>query len=130
MNRFEPYSWRGVLDTTLYAKVCQLLATGRWFSQGTTGSSTNITEILVKRALGTINLKPLMNRCSWNVVTSKLKIESFILSLIEDQVGRGVNIQITSIQNRGNSTQIVKKGTLKINHLCDQYMKYQLEGTR
>jgi hypothetical protein len=63
-------------------------------------------------------------------VTSKLKIESFILSLIEDQVGRGVNIQITSIQNRGNSTQIVKKGTLKINHLCDQYMKYQLEGTR
>ena len=130
MNRFEPYSWRGVLDTTLYAKVSQLLATGRWFSQGTTGSSTNITEILLKRALSTISLKPLMNRCSWNVVTSKLKIESFILSLIEDQVRRGVNIQITSIQNRGNSTQIVKKGTLKINHLCDQYMKYQLEGTR
>jgi hypothetical protein len=43
---------RGVLDTTLCDKVCQLLATGRWFSPGTPVSSTNktdrqdITEIL------------------------------------------------------------------------------------
>jgi hypothetical protein len=28
-------SWRGVLDTTLYDKVCQWLTTGRWFSPGT-----------------------------------------------------------------------------------------------
>jgi hypothetical protein len=25
-------TWRGVLDTTLYEKVCQWLVTGRWFS--------------------------------------------------------------------------------------------------
>jgi hypothetical protein len=47
-------SWRGVLYTTLYDKVCQWLATGRWFSPGTLVSSTNktdrhdITEILLK----------------------------------------------------------------------------------
>jgi hypothetical protein len=28
----ERRSWRGVLDTTLCDKVCQSLATGRWFS--------------------------------------------------------------------------------------------------
>jgi hypothetical protein len=47
-------SWRGVLDTTLCNKVCQWLAAGRWFSLGTSVSSTNktdcheITEILLK----------------------------------------------------------------------------------
>ena len=52
---------RGVLNTTLCDKVCQWLATGRWFSQGTPVSSTNktdrhdITEILLKVALNTIN---------------------------------------------------------------------------
>jgi len=50
-----------VLDTTLCDKVCQWLATGRWFSSGTLVSSTNntdsddITEILLKVALNTIN---------------------------------------------------------------------------
>jgi len=50
-------SWRGVLDTTLCDRVCQWLATGRWFSSGTPVSSTNITdrhsitEILLKVAL-------------------------------------------------------------------------------
>ena len=48
---------RGVLDTTLCDKVCQWLATNRWFSRGTPVSSTNktdchdITEILLKVAL-------------------------------------------------------------------------------
>ena len=41
---FEPRPWRGVLDTTLYDKVCQLLATGRWFSPGTLVSFTNKTD--------------------------------------------------------------------------------------
>ena len=47
---------RGVLDTTLCDKVCQWLATDRWFSPGTPVSSTNttdchdITEILLKVA--------------------------------------------------------------------------------
>jgi hypothetical protein len=53
---------RGVLDTTLCDKVCQLLATGRWFSPGTPVSSTNktdrqdITEILSKVELDTTSL--------------------------------------------------------------------------
>jgi hypothetical protein len=38
---FEHRSWRGVLDTTLWDKVCQWLATDRWFSPGTLVSSTN-----------------------------------------------------------------------------------------
>ena len=52
---------RGVLDTTLCDKVCQLLATGRWFSPGTPVSSTNktdrqdITEILLKMTFNTIS---------------------------------------------------------------------------
>ena len=51
---------RSVLDTILCDKVCQWLATGSWFSQGTPVSSTNetdshdITEILLKVALSTI----------------------------------------------------------------------------
>jgi len=36
--------WWGVLDTTLCDKVCQWLATGRWFSTGTPVSSTNKTD--------------------------------------------------------------------------------------
>jgi hypothetical protein len=45
---------RGVLDTTLYDRVCQWLATGRWFSLCTIFSSINktdrhdITELLLK----------------------------------------------------------------------------------
>ena len=35
---------RDVLDTTLYDKVCQWLATGRWFSPGTLISSTQKTD--------------------------------------------------------------------------------------
>jgi hypothetical protein len=52
---------RGVLDTTLCGKVCQWLATGRWFSPGTPVSFTNKTDrhhttgILLKVALNTIH---------------------------------------------------------------------------
>jgi hypothetical protein len=54
----------GVLDTTLCDKVCQRLATGRWFSPGTPVSSTNkthhhdIAEKWLKVALNTITLTP------------------------------------------------------------------------
>jgi hypothetical protein len=57
----ESRSGRGALDATLCDKVCQWLATGRWFSPGTPVSSTNktdrhdIAEILLKVALSTIN---------------------------------------------------------------------------
>ena len=53
----------GVLDTTLSDKVCPWLPTGQWFSPSTPVSSTNktdrhdITELLLKEALNTINQK-------------------------------------------------------------------------
>jgi hypothetical protein len=56
---------RAVQETTLCDKVCQWLATGRWFSPGTPVSSTNktdshdISEILLKVTLHSINWKPL-----------------------------------------------------------------------
>ena len=55
--KFESQSGRGVQH---YVKVCQWLATGRWFSPGPPVSATNktdchdITEILLKVALNTI----------------------------------------------------------------------------
>jgi hypothetical protein len=62
-------SWQDVLDTTLCDKVCQWLAAGWWFSPGTLVSSTNktdrhnITEILLKVALSTINLNQTYSEC-------------------------------------------------------------------
>ena len=59
-TKIEHRSLQGVLDTTLCDKVCQGLATGRWFSPGIPVSFTNktdrhdITEILLKVALNTI----------------------------------------------------------------------------
>ena len=57
---------RGVLDTTLCDKICQWLATGRWFSPGIPVSSTNktdrhdIAQILLKVALNTITTRILI----------------------------------------------------------------------
>ena len=54
------------VDPTLYDKICQWLAVGRWFSPGTLVSSTNktdshdITEILLKVAFNTITLTLLL----------------------------------------------------------------------
>ena len=65
---------RGVLlDTTLFDKVCQWLATGQWFSPNTPVASTNKTDhhdiikILLKVALNTttLNLTP-----GWLLVAS------------------------------------------------------------
>jgi hypothetical protein len=62
---FESSSWRCALDTTLHDKVCQLLASGRWFSPGTPVSSTNridhhdITEIIVESGANTRTLAPI-----------------------------------------------------------------------
>jgi hypothetical protein len=55
--------------TTIYDKVCRWLATGRWFYPGTLVSSTNksdchdITEILLKVAINTINQSINHNHC-------------------------------------------------------------------
>jgi hypothetical protein len=51
---FEPCSWPGVLDKTSGDKVCQWLATGRWFSPV---SSTNKTD----------------SQYNWNIVESLVK---------------------------------------------------------
>ena len=73
---FESSSRGGVLDTTLCDKVCHCLAAGRWFSQGTSVSSTNktdchdITEILLKVALNTIK-QPTKTK-NWNFIKSSL----------------------------------------------------------
>ena len=56
---FESRSWRGVLDTTLGDKVCQWIATGRWFSPVSSTNKTgfhDITEISFKVALSTITI--------------------------------------------------------------------------
>ena len=82
---FEPHSGRGVLDTMLCDNVCQWLATGPWFSQSTLVSSTNktdchdITEILLKVALNTINQPSLLKLniewliVSWDIFQNKKK---------------------------------------------------------
>ena len=52
---------QNVLAITLCDKVCHCLAAGRWFSPGTSASSTtktghhDIAELLLKGALSTIN---------------------------------------------------------------------------
>ena len=62
-------SWLGVLDTIFCDKVCQWLATGQWYSLVIPVSSTNktdhhdITEMLLKVTLNTINPNPLWFDC-------------------------------------------------------------------
>ena len=61
--------------TTLCDKVCQWLATGRWFFPGSPVSSTNktdrhdITEILLKMALNTIKQTNKHSSGSYNVIS-------------------------------------------------------------
>ena len=93
-----------VLDTTLYDKVCQWLAAGRWFSSGTPLSSTNktdyhdITDILLKVALNTITLTliPLFVFCfRIRIHSSKLRLHfpSFnILCSRENNIASVTNI--------------------------------------
>ena len=73
---------RGVLDTTLCDQVCYWLATGRWFSPGTTVSSTNKTEILLKVALNTISHTCLseISQSSHSVRYLSVKPEKVIIS--------------------------------------------------
>ena len=51
---FEPHACRGVLDRTLFDKVCQWFATDLWISLGTPISATKVvTEIFLKVVLNT-----------------------------------------------------------------------------
>ena len=54
--KFEPCSWRGVLNTTFCDKVCQWFTAGQWFSPGTPVSFTNKTDC--------------HERYNWNIVES------------------------------------------------------------
>ena len=82
---FESHSWRGVLDTTLCDKVCQWLATGRWFSLGTPVSSTK---------------KNWPSWYNWNVVENGV---SFLYKHIEFKV-------LILISGRGYRRMAVKQG--------------------
>ena len=83
-----------VLDTTLCDKVCQWLATGRWFSTGTLVSSTNktdrhvITEILLKVALNTIN-QPNSN-VAVNTVDIKTMIDTLLTRVVDSRPQRSL----------------------------------------
>jgi hypothetical protein len=69
---FEARSFRGVLETTLCDKVCQWLATGRWYSPNTPVSSTNktdrhnIADMLLNVVLNTITDSPSPQRMLLN----------------------------------------------------------------
>jgi hypothetical protein len=64
--QFKSHSWGDVLYTTLCDKVCQWLAASLWFSLDTPVSFINktdchdITAIVLKVALNTINIDPLV----------------------------------------------------------------------
>jgi precorrin-6B methylase 2 len=70
-----------------YVKVCQRLATGRWFSPGSPVSSTNktdrhdITEILLKVALNTTTIPAFITKRSIRYL-SITDIESRLLKLM------------------------------------------------
>ena len=71
---------RGTLDTTLCDKVCQRHTAGWWFSPGNPVSSTNktdchdITEILLKVALNTINVTPNLYPNTYEILTLFTKL--------------------------------------------------------
>ena len=62
MCEFESHSLRGILEITLYDKVCQLLVTSWWVSSGTPVFSSNktdlhdITDTLLKTSLIAITI--------------------------------------------------------------------------
>jgi hypothetical protein len=95
---FESRWWRGVLDTTLCNKVCQGLATSRWFSPGPPLSSTNktnlhyITEILSKVALNTIKQTKTYFKISLKILASISGMLTWrLVLLVEDKGGPGEN---------------------------------------
>jgi hypothetical protein len=66
---FESRSWRGVLYTILCDKVCQGLATDRWFSPGFSVSSTNKTDTVnIVESDVTVNISLYRKLCRNNCV--------------------------------------------------------------
>ena len=56
-------------STIICDEVCQLLATGRWFSPDPPASSNNITEILLN----------IFNKCNINCVLFHISIETGLI---------------------------------------------------
>ena len=98
---------RGVIDIKLCYKVCQWLATGRWFSPGSPASSTNktdrhdVTEILLKVALNTITLPYQVLCLSFLLIKSSTWEWFCLLSDSTKQSFVAITIIITSLKNLG-----------------------------
>ena len=94
LNKFESRSG----DTTLCDTVCQWLATGRSVSTGTPVSSTNktdhhdITEILLKVTLNTINLQ---------TIISLLSVVRLVLHVCTDCINEDFRSGTTCTQHTG-----------------------------
>ena len=77
-----------MLDTTLCDNICQWFTAGRWFSSGTSVSSTNktdfhdITEILLKVALHTINLTPTYKRQEMLTLREHMGSSQFLVGFV------------------------------------------------
>jgi hypothetical protein len=82
---FESHSWRGVLDTTSCDKVCQWLATSRWFSPVSSTNKTDhhdIAELLLNVAL-----------CRFLVVANLFRLETCMNSLVKGPPYSKLNFQ-------------------------------------
>ena len=102
---FDSHTWWSVLDTTLRDKIYLSLAAGRWFSLGTPVSSINetdhhnITEILLKVTLNTINLTSICDNTSILILKNISSSSVSILMLVLCQLG---NFSATSWREQDN----------------------------
>jgi hypothetical protein len=120
---FEPWSWWGVLDTTLCDKVCQWLAAGLWFSPGTPVSSTNktdchdITEILLKVALHTINHNHKLLNQAAKVIQTDLCCSSCISEAASNgEISVGISPRPCNTEDRSSETS----SHLSSNSCCEK----------
>jgi low temperature requirement protein LtrA len=114
---------RGVLDYVV--RVCQWLATGRWFSLGTPVSSINktdrhdITEILLKVVLNTIILTLTLLQTDQIFILKYPRNQLIIIRYIYNIRTLSVNIKFicTSFRNRQNSEPLASFSGL----FCREY---------
>lgn len=72
-SEFQCDSWRGLLDTTQYDKVCQRLMTGRWIPQVTPPIKLIMTEIWPNVALNDNKLTQTIKCLSFSCLRIRLK---------------------------------------------------------
>jgi hypothetical protein len=119
---------QGLLDTTWSDKVCQWLATGRWFSSGTLVSSTNktyrhdITEILLKVALNTINPNLILWQCNGNlIIMIKMPKKSYTNVFISQNSTCNIisMILLTQVHKMVKINKNSVKDEIKISSFCN-----------